>query len=554
MTEDAKQPSPDTEALEGELIPSMVTDADVLPEIDAPVIPAVSELLPEPPAKPLRLGERLIKAGLVTQQHVDAALAEQRVTHERLGVILTRNGFISRKALMENLSEHASHEIHGEQYFSTLVPADVLMALQVMIVAETSNELFLASPLPESLIRREIQPYYPLHKLIFSSYNPEQLDDYMQALARSVSDGDSLLEKILRQALTEGASDIHIIPRHSSYTIMFRHLGKRRPVHEGSFDEYHTLIARVKDMSRMDIAERRVPQDGGFSFEHNARSVDFRVATVPVGTMETMVLRVLDAESIQVKLDLLGISRLDQWRKGFSHSNGICLVCGPTGSGKSTTLLATIREMDRFGKSVNTLEDPVEYRIPFVNQVGINDQIGLTFARGLRAFMRLDPDVIIVGEIRDQETAENAIRAAETGHLVVATLHTESIQGTMARLRHLGVSDADLTMLLRAVLVQNLIRTLCPACKGKGCQACRQTGYSARTVVSECQYFKSEAEVKRMAAGETWWPTLVDDVISKVDAGLTDKAEAIRDYGEAYIEAIHARQISASAANIIDVE
>lgn len=512
----AGRPAPVKKALEGELV------LDEAPSLQP---------------KRLRLGERLIRAGILTQQHVDAALAEQRVTHERLGVILTRNGFLSRKALMENLSEHASHEIHGEQFFSTLVPADVLIALQVMIVAETSTELFLASPTPESIIRREIQPYYPLHKLVFSSYNPEQLAEYMAALARNINDGDSLLEKILRQALTEGASDIHILPRHSSYTIMFRHLGKRRPVHEGTFDEYNTLVARIKDMSRMDIAERRMPQDGSFTFEHNARSVDFRVATTPAGNMETMVLRVLDAEAIQVKLDVLGITRLDQWRKGFSHANGICLVCGPTGSGKSTTLLATIREMDRFGKSVNSLEDPVEYRIPYVNQVSVNEQIGLTFARGLRAFMRLDPDVIIVGEIRDQETAENAIRAAETGHLVLATLHTETIQGTMARLRHLGVSDADITMLLRAILVQNLIRTLCPACHGKGCPACRQTGYAARTVVSECQYFKSEAEAKRMAAGEVWWPTLVEDVIGKVEAGLTDEGEAVREYGEAYLEA-----------------
>lgn len=493
-----------------------------------------------------RLGDRLIKAGLITPLHMETALAEQRVTKERLGTILIRNGFVGRKVLMEILSGYASHEIRNEQHFTTSVPADLLIALETVIIAETSDEVFLASPLPESIIRRELQPYYPGHTLQFSGYNHEKLDEYLIQLSRSINDGDSLMEQILRRGLAEGVSDIHIIPRHSSYTIMFRHLGRRRPVHEGDFDEYNTLVARIKDLSRMDIAERRLPQDGAFSFEYNSRQVDFRVATVPVGNLETVVMRILDAESVQTKLDLLGISRLEEWRKGVSHSNGICLVCGPTGSGKSTTLLSTIREMDRFGKSVNTLEDPVEYRIPFVNQVAINDQIGLTFAKGLRAFMRLDPDIIVVGEIRDHETAENAVRAAETGHLVLATLHTESIIGSFARLRHLGVSEHDLTSLLRSVLVQNLFRTTCKACGGKGCPACRQTGYAGRTVVSECNYFRNEAEVTRMARGECWWPTLVEDVYEKVQQGLSDKAEAIRDYGEAYIEICKQREVSAA--------
>lgn len=516
-------------------------DTDLVP--DAPQEPLTGELvLPSVVDIDMvdipheRLGDRLIRAGLITPLHMETALAEQRVTKERLGTILIRNGFVGRKVLMEILSGYASHEIRNEQHFSTAVPAELLINLQTVIVAETSDEVFLASPLPESIIRRELQPYYPGLKLQFASYNHEKIDEYLTQLARSINDGDSLMEQILRRGLAEGVSDIHIIPRHSSYTIMFRHLGRRRPVHEGDFDEYNTLVARIKDLSRMDIAERRLPQDGAFSFEYNSRQVDFRVATVPVGSLETLVLRILDSESVQTKLDLLGISRLEEWRKGVSHSNGICLVCGPTGSGKSTTLLSTIREMDRFGKSVNTLEDPVEYRIPFVNQVAINDQIGLTFAKGLRAFMRLDPDIIVVGEIRDHETAENAVRAAETGHLVLATLHTESIIGSFARLRHLGVSEHDLTSLLRAILVQNLFRTTCKACGGVGCPACRKTGYAGRTVVSECNYFRNEAEVQRMARGECWWPTLVEDVYEKVQLGMSDEAEALRDYGEAYVE------------------
>ncbi|MFN4262030.1 MAG: GspE/PulE family protein, partial [Gemmataceae bacterium] len=175
---------------------------------------------------------------------------------------------------------------------------------------------------------------------------------------------------------------------YNSYTVFFRHLGVRRIVHEGDLEEYNMLVARIKDLSRMDLAERRIPQDGGYSMEYNGKLVDLRVATLPVGSAEYVVIRLLDPDRVQPNLDKLGITRVDEWRKGVSRPDGLCLICGPTGSGKTTTLNASIREMDRFASSIFTLEDPVEYRIPYIGQVNINQPLGLDFARGIRAFMR----------------------------------------------------------------------------------------------------------------------------------------------------------------------
>jgi general secretion pathway protein E len=247
---------------------------------------------------------------------------------------------------------------------------------------------------------------------------------------------------------------------------------------------------------------------------------------------EKVVIRLLDPDRVNPKLDKLGVSRINRWRAGFSNADGICLICGPTGSGKTTTLNGTIKEMDRFGKSINTLEDPVEYRIPYVAQVNINHVVGLDFARGVRAFMRADPEIIISGEIRDLETAQNAIKASETGHLVLGTLHTGSIRGTMDRLRDIGVEVADLRYLLRSILVQRLIRTFCTYCSGDGCEMCYHTGFGGRSVISEVEYFGAPEDVDRMVAGEVWWPTMVEDAIGKIEQGITSPEEVIRVFGE----------------------
>ncbi len=480
----------------------------------------------------MRLGEYLLSKGLINETQLHAALEEQKITQERLGMILTRGGFLTRRDLLEAILATNPDQIHGESFFTARVPGEVLLETKTMVVAETATRVFLTTLGSERQAALELKQYYPEVDLVFVAGNFEQVDNYLEDVRAMLQDDDSLVDKLLRRAFSEGVSDVHIVPRYSSYTVFFRHLGVRHHVHEGDPDEYNTLAARIKDLSRMDLAERRIPQDGGFQMEYNGKLVDLRVATIPVGNNEYIVIRLLDPDRVQPSLNGLGISRVSEWRKGVSRPDGLCLICGPTGSGKTTTLNASIKEMDRFGNSIFTLEDPVEYRIPYLGQVNTNPALGLDFARGIRAFMRSDPDVIVVGEIRDPETARNAIKAAETGHLVLGTLHTGTIHGALQRLRDLDVPANELVYLLRSVLVQRLIRTLCTNCRGQGCAACSNTGYAARTIVSECAYFPGEDDVKRLLEGNRWWPSMLEDAVGKYREGATTSREIIRVFGE----------------------
>jgi general secretion pathway protein E len=287
----------------------------------------------------------------------------------------------------------------------------------------------------------------------------------------------------------------------------------------------------------MDMAEKRRPQDGGFQLDFNGRLVDLRVATVPTPDGEIVVIRILDPEKAQVNLDKLGITRVDEWRRGMTRSDGLCLICGPTGSGKTTSLNATVKELDRFGKAIFTAEDPVEYRIPYVAQVNINNSVDLDFARAIKAFMRSDPDIIIIGEVRDEETARNAIKAAETGHLVFATLHTGSIPGAVNRLRDLGVDAHELKYVLRSVMAQRLMRTICNACNGDGCKECFNKGYGGRTIVSEVKYFTTEKEVNAIINSnpdediDVTWSTMIEDGFLKYKTKETSPGEFVRVFG-----------------------
>lgn len=481
--------------------------------------------------KPMRLGEYLLSKGLLRKEQLEAALAEQKITQEKLGVILSRSGFITRRVLLDAILVLNPEKIHGEEFFSGRVPAETLMSLKAMIVAETERQVFISCLGSERQANVELKPYYPDLDIVFVASNHEHVNAYLDQVEAMESNEDSLFERLMRMAMRDNISDVHIVPRYNSYSVFFRRLGVRHLAYEGSLDEYNTLSARIKDLARMDLAERRIPQDGPISIDHDGKMIDLRVATVPTGTSEYIVLRVLDPDRVQPSLDGLGVTRLEDWRKGVSRPNGLCLICGPTGSGKTTTLTATIKEMDRFGRAIFTMEDPVEYRIPYVAQVGANPAVGLDFARGVRAFMRLDPDVIVVGEVRDAETARNAIKAAETGHLVLATLHSSSIYGAVSRLRDLGVPAHELRYLLRSILAQGLMRTTCHHCHGKGCPVCQDTGFLGRTVISECAYFSGEKEVSRLLNGEVWWPSLMDDAILKHRQDMSTADEVIRLFG-----------------------
>lgn len=318
-----------------------------------------------------------------------------------------------------------------------------------------------------------------------------------------------LLNAILSESLKEGASDIHIEPYEQQALVRFRLDGVLRTVLTPSVQITPLLISRIKVMAKLDIAERRLPQDGRMSVKLAGRHIDLRISTMPASHGERVVMRLLDKQAGQLQLDDLGMptaikAQLDEL---IARPHGIVLVTGPTGSGKTTTLYAGLQRMDRSGRNIMTVEDPVEYDLPGISQTQINIKAGMTFARGLRAILRQDPDVVLIGEIRDGETAEIATQASLTGHLVLSTLHTNTAAGAIGRLQDLGVDGFLLASTVRGVISQRLVRLLCQRCrqphsgddysrallgeraatlyKPIGCSDCNQTGFAGRQAIFE---------------------------------------------------------------------
>ena len=305
-----------------------------------------------------------------------------------------------------------------------------------------------------------------------------------------------MLNALLTQAAKDGASDIHIEPYERSSSVRFRVDGTLREVVQPNKALHAALISRLKIMAELDIAERRLPQDGRISLRIGGRAVDVRVSTLPSAHGERAVLRLLDKSESKFTLEALGMNGevLRKFDKLVKQPHGIVLVTGPTGSGKTTTLYASLGRVDTAGTNVLTVEDPVEYELAGIGQTQVNAKIDLTFAKALRAILRQDPDVIMIGEIRDYETAQIAIQASLTGHLVLATVHTNDAPSTVTRMIDMGVEPFLLSSSLIGVLAQRLVRKLCPACKkvdarGRyhpvGCTECGNTGYKGRTGVYE---------------------------------------------------------------------
>ena len=477
----------------------------------------------------------LLDQGLVSKLVLDAALAEQQVTGEAVGAILVRNGFLARGDLHQAEAAEDFEDSIPEAAGGTGIPVELLERYSIIVCQETPAEIQLATLVDEVVVRAAVEPYYPGKTIRFVNFVPDQFESFLDTVTREQRGLTKRkdIDQLLATAIAKGASDIHIVPRPSSCSILFRMLGIRRLMYDVTLEQYQTIVAQIKDRAALDLAERRLPQDGRFEVRLEGRSVDLRVATVPSIDGEIVVVRILDAELVAPVLDRLGLSGVYEWREAVNLQNGLCLICGPTGSGKTTTLNATLREMDRLGKAIYSIEDPVEYRVSYTGQVSVNPAIKLDFAQTVRAFMRADPDVIVLGEIRDEETAKIAVRAADTGHIVLATLHTGSVVGAIDRLRNLGVSPFDLANQLRVVMVQTLLRTVCPACRGAGCTVCHDLGYGARTAASECAVFNDPAEVAAAVKGQRSWPSLFEDATAKYKAGVTTAAELRRVFGAA---------------------
>ncbi|MGJ7612401.1 MULTISPECIES: GspE/PulE family protein [unclassified Variovorax] len=349
-----------------------------------------------------------------------------------------------------------------------------------------------------------------------------------------------MLNALLTQAARDGASDIHIEPYERTSSVRFRIDGTLREVVQPNRALHAALISRLKIMADLDISEKRLPQDGRISLRIGTRAVDVRVSTLPSAHGERAVLRLLDKSESKLTLESVGMQgdTLHRFEKLISQPHGIILVTGPTGSGKTTTLYAALARLDASRSNIMTVEDPIEYELPGVGQTQINAKIELTFAKALRAILRQDPDVIMIGEIRDFETAQIAIQASLTGHLVLATLHTNDSVSAVTRLTDMGVEPFLLSSSLLGVLAQRLVRKVCTVCTGAGCEVCGQTGYQGRTGIFELLVadetvqgliHSKAAESELLQAGARGGLRLMrEDGERLVQAGVTSRAELLR--------------------------
>jgi type IV pilus assembly protein PilB len=378
-----------------------------------------------------------------------------------------------------------------------------------------------------------------------------------------------LVTLILNNAIHRGASDIHLEPFEEDFKLRYRLDGKLVPIFTGERGVFPPLVSRIKIMANLDIAEHRIPQDGRLKIQFEDRDIDFRVSVLPTYHGEKVVLRILDKGSLKLEFTDLGFEPLerDMFIDAISKPNGICLVTGPTGSGKSTTLYSALNNLNEEDTNLITLEDPVEYNIEGINQIQCNAKVGLTFASGLRSILRQDPDVIMVGEIRDLETADIAIKAALTGHLVLSTLHTNDAPGAVSRLLDMGIEPFMLAASLNLCQAQRLVRRLCPQCKkatkvpktfydrnhdnlppnvtehtpmyiAEGCQHCNGMGYKGRTSVVEMMPVTEDlkqmiadggnlAQIKKLARTEGMI-SLFQNGVKKVYQGTTSLEEVLR--------------------------
>jgi len=411
-------------------------------------------------------------------------------------------------------------------------------------------------------------------------YNVEEMlidveDDDIEVQTNQLEDADAkdadsspvvrLVNHLIQSALKEGASDIHIEPGEKDLKVRFRIDGVLFDFMNPPKKMHAAVVSRVKIMSNLDIAERRLPQDGRIRVKVLGRALDLRISTLPTAHGEKTVMRILDNRAISVPLDALGFGEetLKIWKKQIDQPNGIILVTGPTGSGKTTTLYASLQQMDLRKLNVSTVEDPVEYNLPSVTQVQTHERIGMTFSAVLRALLRQDPDVIMLGEIRDLETATIAIQASLTGHLVLSTLHTNDAPSSLTRLINIGTEPFLIGAAVRAVLAQRLVRKICQKCvegvkvdseiaamlkqygvssskitRGKGCQKCRETGYAGRLGIYEMLLlddFMRDAIARspnvtefRKICIDRGMVTLRTDGFQKVARGQTSVEEVLR--------------------------
>jgi type IV pilus assembly protein PilB len=553
------------------------------------------------------LGALLIDEGLLTDAQLDAALAEQAKSGKPLGRLLIEQGTISEAELVRTLARQVGLEfvdlsertIDGS--VAALVSESVARRYQAIPIAWEDGKLVVAMADPSNvfavddiraLAGAEVQTVVSTASQIIETiehvYRVDgEVDEIMQA-AHDEADDDNVTDLsalsevvedapivkfvnlLVNQAVSDRASDIHVEPTENDLRIRFRIDGVLHEVMRSPRSIQAGVISRLKVMADINIAERRVPQDGRITMKVNGRGIDLRVATLPTVYGEKVVMRILDKGQAILRLEDLGMlpDSLGRFEESYRKPYGTILVTGPTGSGKSTTLYATLNLLNEPHRNIITVEDPVEYRLPGINQVQINQKAGLTFAGALRSILRADPDIVLVGEIRDKETAVIGIEAALTGHLVLSTLHTNDAASTPMRLVEMGVEPFLVTSALDCVVAQRLARKLCDKCKDAyqpteaelvevswpmedlengdwptlyravGCSACGRTGYRGRFGVHEVMVLSEEIErlvIERRSTEDIQKVALMQGMLSlrtdglrKVALGLTSLEEVFR--------------------------
>ena len=484
----------------------------------------------------IRLGDLLKERGLITDQHIHYALQEQRVTKEKLGEVLTGIGIVSEYDLIQALSEQLGIEhvditrevpdlallrSFNRQTCLNLRMLPLRLEAHAVRVATSSLPgpdleqacLRFCGKKPQVVLTEESKVVAAIYNYFFFLENPveEILEREARILANDTAltvNPDRFVEYLLLFAIKERASDIHIRPMEHGINVAFRVDGVLRSVRFYP-PNLKRAITAIKLMAGMDISEQRLPQDGRWTANLLERKFDVRVSSVVTPYGENLVLRLLLQERANLSLRALGFlpQDLGNLERAFQEPFGIILLTGPTGSGKSTTLVAGLSSLDLLGKNVLTVENPIEYIVPLARQTQVNEAAGYDFANAMRYFLRHDPDIILIGEMRDELTAKTAITAATTGHLVLSTLHSNTAIGAIPRMRGLGLDSLSIAESLVAVVSQRLVRTICPQCReeytpseaeirylgthperlfrGRGCATCGMTGYLGRTLVYE---------------------------------------------------------------------
>lgn len=546
------------------------------------------------------LGEILIKAGLITEEQLELALQRQKSSGIKLGELLIAEKTITEKQLVEALEyqlripciDFAAITVDPE--VARLINESLARRHMLIPVLKEDNQLTVAMVDPLNIYALDdvniatglvVKPALALRNQILSAidhfygnesaekavedfakeFGLEQINEIEDNVLNEVNNAPvvRLVDSIIQHAIRTKASDIHIEPFEKNIRVRFRIDGDLQEIMTSAKTAHSAIITRIKILGRMDIAEKRIPQDGRVEMHFENKDVDLRISVLPTVYGEKVVIRLLDRGSVILTKSQLGFSdeNINMFDKIIKSPNGIILVTGPTGSGKTTTLYAVLRELNKINSNIITVEDPVEYRLDGVNQVQVNVKAGLTFANGLRSILRQDPDIIMIGEIRDSETAEIAVRAAITGHLVLSTMHTNDSASTVSRLTDMGIEPYLVSSSVVGVVAQRLVRKICSNCrieynpshaemdllnvrddavlyKGEGCSVCNHTGYKGRTSIHEILLMNREIreivdhkgtiDEIRLAAAKHGTITLQESCINLVKKGITTTDELLK--------------------------